>query len=86
MLKRDEIGTAVSCLNKAAEDEPLFVLRANDETAPGVVMAWATDYKAAKGGWFNMSELQQQKYNEACKIASDMRIWKMHHSQRGQAK
>jgi hypothetical protein len=30
-----------TCLQKAADDEPIFVLRAQDQTAPGIVRAWA---------------------------------------------
>lgn len=80
MLKRDEIGSMSSCLNRAADDEPLFVLRANDENAPGVVEAWAADYLTSKGGWANMTTTQREKYNEARKLASGMRIYKMHHN------
>jgi len=31
---------ADGCLSKVAEDEPVFVLRANDRLAPLVVMDW----------------------------------------------
>jgi hypothetical protein len=82
MLKRDELATQTSCLNKAADDEPLFVLRANDENAPAAVAAWARDYIVSKGGWNNMSTLQQKKYAEAMDIASNMRIWAMHQHKR----
>ena len=40
MIKRDEKNQMGSCFNKAAEDEPLFVLRAQDMTAPHVVQDW----------------------------------------------
>ena len=30
-----------SCLDAVSDDEPIFVLRAQDETAAGVVDAWA---------------------------------------------
>ncbi|MBD3352790.1 MAG: hypothetical protein GF364_14980 [Candidatus Lokiarchaeota archaeon] len=29
--------------NKIAEDEPVFLLRAKDQTAPGILMKWATE-------------------------------------------
>lgn len=77
MRKDQEIASVVSCLNRAADDEPLFVLRANDENAPAIVMAWAEDYLRSKGGWVNMMTPQLNKYNEAVQLASDMRIWKM---------
>jgi hypothetical protein len=83
MLKKDEIATATSCLNKADDNEPLFVLRANDPLAPGLVAAWARDYIQAKGGWAKMTEAQRKKYAEAMDIAGNMRIWQMHKSKRG---
>jgi hypothetical protein len=39
MLKNDE--AARGCFAKAADDEPLFVLRAQDRLAPDVVREWA---------------------------------------------
>ncbi len=78
MLKRDELANPDSCLNRAHDLEPLFVLRANDENAPASVAAWARDYIRTKGGWAKMTEAQQKKYSEAMNIAGDMRIWQMH--------
>lgn len=83
MLKRDELTNPESCLNKAADNEPVFVLRANDENAAPAVAAWARDYIISKGGWNNMSDAQRKKYNEAMDIASDMRIWLMRHHRKG---
>lgn len=77
MLKRDELATPTSCLNKAGDLEPVFVLRANDETAPAIVTEWAREYMYNKGGWPKMTPEQQAKYAEAMDIASAMRIWKM---------
>lgn len=82
MLKRDELSDANSCLNKAADNEPLFVLRANDPTAPAAVAAWARDYIVDKGGWGNMTEAQRKKYEEAMDLAGHMRIWQMHKHKR----
>lgn len=77
MIKRDEIATPTSCLNCAADDEPLFVLRANDESAPAQVAAWARNYLEDKGGWLKMTPAQQKKYTDAMDLAGHMRIWKM---------
>lgn len=85
MLKRDEIANPNSCLNKADDAEPLFVLRANDENAPASVAAWARDYIVSKGGWGNMTEEQRAKYAEAMDIASNMRIWGMRKAKRAHA-
>ena len=42
MIKRDELKDPQSCLNKAAPDEPVFVLRARDPVAAQTVRHWAT--------------------------------------------
>ncbi len=41
MTKRQEIDDPNSSLNKAADDEPVFVLRAQDRFAPAIISAWA---------------------------------------------
>lgn len=38
--KRQLIDDPESCLNKAADDEPLFLLRGQDIFAPTLVRAW----------------------------------------------
>lgn len=40
MLKRDELSDQNSCLNKAKDDERLFVLLARDEAAPSTIRYW----------------------------------------------
>lgn len=41
MKKTDEISNPNSCLNRAADNEPLFVLRGKDITAPDTIRDWA---------------------------------------------
>jgi hypothetical protein len=77
MLKKDELATATSCLNRAADDEPLFVIRAHDPSAPSVVAAWARDYLESKGGYKNAPARSIAKYEEALQLAGEMRIWQM---------
>ena len=76
MKKRDEIDNIESCLNRAEEDEPLFVLRANDELAPAIVLEWAERYREqkleAQGG---LTDEQRAKYDEAKMIAMNMVSW-----------
>jgi hypothetical protein len=55
------------CLQKAADDEPIFVLRAQDKLASHFVRQWAVVAKA-KG-------LSQDKYDEAMKCADAMEQW-----------
>jgi len=42
-IKRDEINDPTSCLNRAADDEPIFVLRAKDKLAAKLVRDWAAE-------------------------------------------
>lgn len=76
MIKTKEISDPNSCLNKARDDEPLFVLRAHDPRASSIVRAWATDYRYVKGGARAMTSAQAAKFAEACAIADAMDAWK----------
>lgn len=55
-----------TCLGKAADDEPIFVLRANDPIAADVVEIWAT--LASK-------DHEYEKTVSAKKCAHKMRVW-----------
>ncbi len=68
MIKEREISTPTSCLNKAKDDEPIFVLRANDPLAPAVVACWAA--LAAQGLH------EEWKVKEALALAQQMRDWR----------
>jgi hypothetical protein len=41
MLKVDELADPTSCINKAAPDEPVFVLRGKDPCSAYAVRMWA---------------------------------------------
>jgi hypothetical protein len=43
MLKRDELNDPASCLNKARDDERLFVLLARDPASPVALRAWVAE-------------------------------------------
>ena len=75
MRKQHEIDNLDSCLNKADEDEPLFVLRANDELAPDIVREWARMYDRQKRDE-GMTDVQMAKHQEALDIADRMEDWK----------
>ena len=66
MLKNKELLLPTSCLNKAANTEPVFVLRANDIIAPMTIRHWVT-----------MSEGHHDpdKLQEALDMADDMETW-----------
>lgn len=49
MLKRDELRDPNSCLNKAADDEMLFVFRATDKLAPHFIRMWAATVEFVRG-------------------------------------
>lgn len=40
MKKRDELSRDGSCLNRARDDEMIFVLLERDESAPDAIRAW----------------------------------------------
>lgn len=68
--KQEELEMATrgtGCLGKAADDEPVFVLRAQDRLAPALVRAWAN--LAHRHG---CSEL---KVAEARALAARMDAW-----------
>lgn len=67
MKKYDEIHSPSSCLNKAALDEPLFVLRAKDRLAPFLVRVWAMLAR--------LSGTHDGKTNSAEQVARDMEDW-----------
>lgn len=72
MIKTDEISNEESCLNKAADDEPVFVLRAQDRLAPRVIRYWAS--RATVAG------VPAGKVNEAYALAAQMEAWQATHT------
>jgi hypothetical protein len=40
VLKREELANPESCLNKARDEEMIFVLLARDAAAPAAIRAW----------------------------------------------
>lgn len=68
MRKDKELATPTSCLNKAANDEPVFVLRAKDPHAASAVEYWA---KQAEASGLHAPA----KCAEARQLASEMRDW-----------
>lgn len=70
--KQERFG---GCWDKAAEDEPLFVLRGQDMLAPALVREWARQFAvhaAAQdidaAGWL-------PKFLEAMQVAHQMEQW-----------
>lgn len=67
MLKKLELSTPTSCLNKAAPDEPVFVLRAKDALAAMTVRHWITMADGVH---------EPAKLEEARKLAEVMESWR----------
>lgn len=67
--KSEELARAArgeGCLGKAADDEPLFVLRAQDASAPSIVRQWVS---------WNVGTLAPEKREEALALAARMEAW-----------
>lgn len=63
---------------KAAMDEPLFVLRAQDKTSPALVRRWAEQFRShhVKAGTEGRSLAKAiVKYTEALEVADAMDRW-----------
>lgn len=67
MLKRDEVGSANSCLNKACDGEMIFVLRAKDPCAGNTIRDWVARRLA-----LGMNESSDDKIQEALACAAEM--------------
>jgi hypothetical protein len=65
---------AYDCYENAEPDEPMFVLLARDELAPGSVREWAREY-ALKCG-IDLTPPQNKKINEAYSCADAMDKWR----------
>lgn len=70
MLKKDEIATPTSCLNRAEELEPVFVLIGRDACAPSTVEHWA-----ASRILLGKNEKNDPQIVEAMELARKMRFW-----------
>lgn len=70
-LKRDEIADPNSCLNRAAADEPIFVLRAKDPLAAKMVEDWSA--RSVIAG------LHEDRAPAAFRYAQAMRAWRKQH-------
>ncbi len=65
MKKRDELERG--CLSRTADDEPIFVLRAQDRLAPVMLRLWS-ELAALHG-------LPEEKVNDILELADEMECW-----------
>lgn len=77
MLKKHELEGLekhYGCLAKAGDDEPLFILRAQDVLAPRCVELWASLLEVAAVENGTLAE-RQGKIDEARRTATMMKQW-----------
>ena len=74
---------AFDCYEDAGPDEPIFVLRSTDKSAPDTVRHWVDMYELRKqlenadgNGPGELTALQQEKVDEARECASAMERWR----------
>lgn len=70
MLKRDELAAPRSCINTAAEDEPVFVLRAKDPLAAETVRFWCREA-------IKRTAHEHEKVIEAFTLAAKMDVYRL---------
>lgn len=68
-MNRQQLLQTQSCLTKAEDDEPLFVLRAKDPIAPIVVRVWAALSAA-------LHAHEAAKIASANDLAAEMTVWR----------
>ena len=66
-IERERAARGEGCLGKAADDEPVFILRGQDMLAPDLVELWA---EMAEG-----HRCDPAKVAEARELAAKMRAW-----------
>lgn len=69
MKRLDELNQAGSCLNKAEDDEPIFVIRAKDPIGASTVRQWALE--AERSG-----QHRPAKVANARALATQMDDWR----------
>lgn len=70
--KSEILSDPNSCLNKAADDEPLFILRAQDVLAPIAVQYWAK--LVTQSCQPNLDVVE--KVSDACLVATSMQTYR----------
>ena len=81
--KKEEL-TYGSCFQAAADNEPLFILRAQDRLAPAIVRLWAEMLEVVYSNGSNdqqdlqaMQDQQLTKLEETRALADQMEAWQM---------
>lgn len=66
-VERERAARGEGCLGKAADDEPVFILRGQDVLAADLVERWALEAQQVGCPW--------DKVREARELAQQMREW-----------
>jgi len=74
--KQENVENVKSCWSRAEDDEPVFVLKATDASAPDLVRRWAVDYKKLKVRLGCFGSREAEKYNDALSTADAMVEWR----------
>lgn len=77
-IERELAAQGLGSLGKAADDEPVFILRAQDVFAPALIEAWANHlipHRANNPG-------TRQKITDARALAESMRAWQDTHGKK----
>lgn len=68
------------CFAKAHDDEPIFILRAQDKLAPGIIEQWALEAEREWHGTVSdTADRARKKIAEARALAHQMRAWQELH-------
>ena len=62
----------INCYGNANGDEPIFVLRSTDKSAPAIIRIWACFYKTRKEQENSYGPAEHNKYESALEIARHM--------------
>lgn len=73
MIKRDELSDPRSCLNRAQDDEMVFVLLGRDAAAPAAISAWIAE----------RIRLGKNRPNDAQILEAESCLRKIRHHQAG---
>ncbi len=74
MIKHMELAELNSCLNKADDDEPIFVIRAKDPCAVATILAWC-NFRVENG----YNQPGDAKLTEAMGLTNQIAEWRRNH-------
>ncbi len=77
-IEKQMAAAGLGCLGRAADDEPVFILRAKDRFAPELVENWAALVERATSATVSGTgtvEGSRAKIKEARALAHNMRAW-----------